>query len=316
MTKSVVRWKRNLSLVVLLSPALLFSACVEEMRHLVNAERYKINVNLLSAFCPNDLAGAAFGTADTSAKERRFILPNREALAKFIRDHNKSQEDENRQYKCMAVIVSRGNNLSQMHEREMQNEKARNIILSLRSLWVGTALASDGLGSVYSAKYFAGNRESCQRRAVATTSTNGYESAESDPPDEILTLEIDLDESATEADQEEITTSSSFQSGDQSPEGERMIEWLRGLSPDSIREGLRNPAIRDKAFDMVSTGEFGASARLTTEQIYRAEEMIERLAQQHPSLRAEMLEGWREYKIRESRRIGSRRRSSSGVCCN
>lgn len=320
MTKSVVHWKRNLTFAVLLSTALLFSACVEEMRHLVNAERYKNNVNLLSAFCPNDLAAAAFGTADTSAKQKRFVPPSPEELAKFARDHNKSQADENNQYKCLAVILSRGNNLSQTHEREMRNDRARNIILSKKWVWVGTALAPDGLGFAYSTKYFAGNKESCQRCAVATTLGAGNESAESDPSDEILTLEIDLDESATEADQEELTTSSSFQSGvqsgDQSLAGARVIEWLRGLSPDSIREGLSNPAIRDKAFDMLLTGESGASARLTTEQINRAEETIERLAQQHPSLRAEMLEGWREYKIRASQRNSSRRLFSSAVCCN
>src|SRR5262249_25092567 len=178
MTKSVVHWKRNLLIAVLFSTALLFTACVEEMRHLVNAERYKINVNLLSAFCPNDLAAAAFGTADTSAKQKRFVLPGREDLAKFARDHNKSQEDENKQYKSLSVIASGGNNLSQMHESEMQNERARNIILSRKSVWVGTALASDGQGSVYSAKFFAGNKQSCQKPAVATTLGAGYESAE------------------------------------------------------------------------------------------------------------------------------------------
>ncbi len=315
MTKSIVHWKRNLPLAVLLTAALLFSACVEETRHLVNAERYKNSANLLSAFCPNDLAGAAFGTADTSAKQKRFVLPTREELAKFARDHNKSQEDENRQYKCLAVILSRGNNLSQMHEREMQNDKARNIILSRKSVWVGTALASDGLGSVYSTKYFAGNKESCQRRPVATNQIAGYEPAQSDPPDEILALEIDLDESTTEIDLDQSTTSPAAQSSDQSPASARVIEWLQSLSPESIRDGLRNPATRDKAFDVFLTGEFGASTRLTTEHINRVEEMIEQLARQHPSLRTELLEGWSQYKLRASRRNGSRRLSSSGGCC-
>ncbi len=316
MSKPIVHWKRNLSLAVLISMAMLFSACVEEMRHLVNTDRYNNSVNLLSAFCPNDLGAAAFGTADKSAKEKRFALPGREELAKFARDHNQSQEDENRQYKCLAVIVSRGYNLSQMHAREMQNGKARDIILSEKSVWVGTAVVSDGLGSIYSAKYFAGNKESCQRRAVATASITGYESEQFDPSDEILTMEIDLDESAAVADLYQSIASAMVQSNHRSQAGAEVIEWLQNLSPESIRDGLRNPPIRDKAFDMFLTGEFGASARLTADQIHRAEEMINQLAQQHPSLRAELLEGWREYKIRASQRNGNGRLSPSRVCCN